>query len=68
VLYHRLLPSLNEANGAMVIVLDAARVHRREFSGGTRTTAYPLIEAKRALEGLKHDRIQGSGVLVVTGS
>ncbi len=29
------------------------------------TTAYPLAEANRALQDLKHDRIQGSGVLTV---
>ena len=30
------------------------------------TTPYPLIEANRALQDLKHDRIQGSGVLIVS--
>jgi propanol-preferring alcohol dehydrogenase len=30
------------------------------------TTPYPLIEANRALQDLKHDRIQGSGVLMVS--
>ena len=29
------------------------------------TTPYPLADANRALQDLKHDRIQGSGVLVV---
>jgi propanol-preferring alcohol dehydrogenase len=31
------------------------------------TTAYPLADANRALQDLKHDRIQGSGVLMVSG-
>ncbi len=31
------------------------------------TTPYPLAEANRALQDLKHDRIQGSGVLMVSG-
>jgi len=30
-----------------------------------RTISYPLADANRALQDLKHDRIQGSGVLVV---
>jgi propanol-preferring alcohol dehydrogenase len=29
------------------------------------TTAFPLAEANRALQQLKHDGIQGAGVLVV---
>jgi len=32
------------------------------------TTPYALTDANRALQDLKHDRIQGSGVLVVTGN
>lgn len=31
------------------------------------TTPYPLADANRALQDLKHDRIQGSGVLMVSG-
>lgn len=31
------------------------------------TTAFPLHDANRALQQLKHDAIQGSGVLLVTG-
>jgi alcohol dehydrogenase, propanol-preferring len=30
------------------------------------TTLYPLVDANRALQDLKHDRISGTGVLVTS--
>ena len=50
----------NTRQDGLELLAEAARIPLRP-----RTTSYPLIEANRALQDLKADRINGTGVLIV---
>lgn len=50
----------NTRQDGLGLLAEAARIPLRP-----RTTSYPLIEANRALQDLKADRINGTGVLIV---
>ncbi|HLA83684.1 MAG TPA: zinc-dependent alcohol dehydrogenase family protein [Thermoguttaceae bacterium] len=50
----------NTRADGLALLTEAAQIPIRPH-----TTAYPLAEANRALQDLKHDRINGTGVLVM---
>ena len=51
----------NTRDDGRALLAEAAEIPIRPH-----TTTYPLVEANRALQDLKADRISGTGVLVMT--